>query len=87
MGASTANILNLLSKDFLQLVAISFFIAAPIAWYLMYGWLQDFAYRTGIHWWVFVLSGVIALLIAFLTISVQATKAAWANPVKSLRTE
>jgi putative ABC transport system permease protein len=87
MGASIINIVNLLSKDFLQLVIISFFIAAPVAWYFMYGWLKDFAYRISISWWVFIIAGIAALAIALFTVSFQAIKAAFANPVKSLRTE
>lgn len=87
LGASTAGIVSLLSKDFLKLVVISFFIAAPIAWYFIHKWLEDFAYRIRIPVWVFILSGVIAAVIAFITISIQAIKAATANPVKSLRTE
>jgi putative ABC transport system permease protein len=87
MGASVSNIINLLSKEFLKLVIISFFIAAPIAWYFMHQWLLDFAYRTNISWWVFAAAGTLAVLIALITISFQAFKAALANPVKSLRTE
>ncbi|MCS3794882.1 ABC transporter permease [Niastella sp. OAS944] len=87
MGASVSNIINLLSRDFLKLVIISFFIAAPVAWYFMNKWLADFAYRTSISWWIFVMAGVLAILIAVITISVQAFRAAMANPVKSLRTE
>lgn len=87
MGASVSNIINLLSRDFLKLVIISFFIAAPVAWYFMNKWLADFAYRTSISWWIFVMAGVLAILIAVITISVQAFRAAVANPVKSLRTE
>jgi putative ABC transport system permease protein len=87
LGASVAGIVTLLSKDFLKLVAIAIVIATPIAWYVMDKWLQDFAYRTSLSWWVFLLAGVIAVVIAFITISFQAIKAAIANPVKSLRTE
>ncbi len=87
MGASVSNIINLLSKDFLKLVVISFFIAAPAAWYFMHKWLADFAYRTSISWWIFALAGLLAILIAVITISFQAFRAAVANPVKSLRTE
>ncbi len=87
LGASVVNIATLLSKDFLKLVAIAFVIATPIAYYFMHKWLQDFAYRVKIEWWIFLLAGVIALLIAILTVSFQAIKAAIANPVKSLRTE
>jgi putative ABC transport system permease protein len=87
MGASVSNILNLLSRDFLVLVIISFFVAAPAAWYFMHEWLKDFAYRTDIAWWVFAASGILAVIIAISTISFMAVKAAMANPVKSLRTE
>ncbi|MFL5748582.1 MAG: ABC transporter permease [Niastella sp.] len=87
MGASVSNIINLLSREFLKLVCISFLIAAPVAWYFMNKWLLDFAYRTNISWWVFAGAGMLAVLIALLTISFQAFKAAVANPVKSLRTE
>ncbi|WP_205510935.1 ABC transporter permease [Longitalea arenae] len=87
MGASVSNIINLLSKEFLKLVAISFFIAAPLAWYFMHKWLNDFAYRTSISWWIFAAAGILALLIAVFTISFQAFKAAMSNPVKALRTE
>jgi putative ABC transport system permease protein len=87
MGASVSNIINLLSKEFLKLVIISFFIAVPVAWYFMDQWLLDFAYRTNISWWIFAAAGTLAVVIALLTISFQAFKAAVANPVKSLRTE
>ena len=87
LGASVKGIINLLSKDFLALVVLSFFIAMPVAWYFMHAWLKDFAYRTGIGWWVFVLAGALALFIALFTVSFQAIRAAIANPVKSLRTE
>ena len=87
MGASVRGIINLLSKEFLKLVIISFFIAMPLAWYLMNMWLEDFAYRTNIGWWVFVIAGMIALVIALFTVSFQAVRAAVANPVRSLRTE
>jgi putative ABC transport system permease protein len=87
LGASISNILTLLSKEFLKLVAISFFIAAPIAGYFMYKWLEGFAYRTNLYWWIFLLAAFIALFIALATISFQAIKAAIANPVKSLHTE
>lgn len=87
LGASVPNLVSMLSKDFLKLVAIASLIAFPVAWWAMHKWLQDFAYRINIEWWVFVLAAFIALLIALLTVSVQAIKAAIANPVKSLRTE
>jgi putative ABC transport system permease protein len=87
LGASVANITAMLSKDFLMLVLISLVISSPIAWFAMSKWLENYAYRTGIGWWVFVVAGVTALLIAFVTISFQAIRAALANPVKSLRSE
>jgi len=77
----------MLSKDFVILVLIAIVIASPVAWYFMNQWLQDFAYRTNISWWVFVLAGIVSVLIALITVSFQAIKAAVANPVKSLRTE
>ncbi len=87
MGASVASIVNLLSKDFLKLVIISFVVAAPIAWYFMHKWLSGFAYRVDMSWWIFAVAGIAALLIALATVSFQAIKAAITNPVKSLRTE
>jgi len=87
LGASIGNIVGLLSKDFLLLVALSACIAFPLAWWAMYNWLEDFAFRTNISWWVFMVAAAIALLIALVTISFQAIKAAMANPVKNLRTE
>jgi putative ABC transport system permease protein len=87
LGASTSTIVNLLSKGFLKLVAISSLIAFPVAWFAMNKWLQEFAYRIGMSWWVFLVAGILATLIALFTISFQAIKAAIANPVKNLRTE
>jgi putative ABC transport system permease protein len=87
LGASVKGIVTMISKDFLRLVLIAAFIAFPLAWWVMNKWLNDFAYRVHIGWWVFVFSGIIALLIALLTVSFEAIKAAVANPVKSLRTE
>ncbi len=87
LGASVQNLLLLVSKDFLLLVGIAFLISVPVTWWAMHKWLQDFAYRINIHWWVFVLAGMIAILISVLTISFQAIKAAISNPVKSLKIE
>lgn len=87
MGASVGNILHLLSKEFMWLAGISFLVAAPLAWYFMHKWLQNFAFRISIGWYVFAIAGAAALLIGLFTISFQAVKAAVANPVKSLRTE
>jgi len=87
LGASVTGIVQLLSMDFLKLVFISIIIATPIAWYAMNKWLQDFVYRVSISWWMFVLAGAIAIIIAFVTVSFQSVKAAVANPVKSLRSE
>lgn len=87
LGASVTDITMLLSKDFLKLVLVSFIIAAPVAYWAMYTWLQNYPYRVSIHWWVFTIAGLSAVLIALITVSFQAIKAAVANPVKSLRTE
>jgi putative ABC transport system permease protein len=87
LGASVSNIIMLLSRDFIKLVLVAFVIASPVAWFIMHNWLQDFAYRINIQWWVFGVAGIIALVIAIITISLQAFRAAIANPVKSLRTE
>ena len=87
LGASINSIVFLVAKDFLILIMIAVVIASPIAWYSMNKWLQDFAYRINIQWWVFVMAGILAVIIAFVTISFQSIKAALANPVKSLRSE
>lgn len=87
LGASVFNVWNLLSKNFIILVAISFLIAFPLAYYFMRSWLQNYEYRTGLSWWIFVAAGIGAILITLITVSFQAIKAAIANPVKSLRTE
>jgi putative ABC transport system permease protein len=87
LGASVGSIVALLSKDFIKLVVIALFIAAPIGWYFMNKWLEDFAYRIDIGWWVFAVAGLFAIIIAFATISLHATKAALANPTNNLRTE
>ncbi|MCC8425515.1 ABC transporter permease [Mucilaginibacter sp. UR6-11] len=85
LGASITSITGLLSADFLKLVLLAVIIASPIAWLMMSKYLQSFAYRIDIQWWVFVLTAFIALLIAFITVSFQSVKAAMANPVESLR--
>jgi ABC-type antimicrobial peptide transport system permease subunit len=87
VGASWSSVFALLSKDFLKLVLISVAIASPVAWWAMNKWLQDFTYRIDIAWWIFIAAGLMALLIALITVSFQAIKAAIANPVQSLRTE
>ncbi len=87
LGASVSNIISMFSMDFLKLILFAFVIASPVAYYFMHQWLQNFAYRINISWWVFALAGLAAVLIALLTISFRAIKAAIANPVKSLRTE
>ena len=87
LGASVTQVTQMLSKQFLKLVLISSLIAFPVAWWGMNKWLQNFAYRIDISWWVFAIAGLAALVIALLTVSFQAIKAAVANPVKSLRTE
>lgn len=87
LGASIPGIASLLAKDFLTLVLLSIVVATPVAWYLLNGWLQDFAYRIQLSWWMFALAGMAAILIALLTVGFQSIKAALANPVKSLRSE
>ena len=87
LGASISNIVFLLSSDFIRLIILANIIAFPLAWWVMHSWLQDFAYRTSLSWWIFAIAGAIALLIAAITISIQTIKASYANPVNSLRTE
>jgi putative ABC transport system permease protein len=87
LGASVTNIVNLLSRDFLILVVISLVIASPVSWWFMHEWLQDFAYRIHIGWWVFLVAGLLAILVALFTISFQAIRAAIASPVASLKAE
>ena len=87
LGASVSGIVTMLSKDFIKLVLIASVLAIPVAWWMMNNWLSDFAYRTKIYWWIFVVAGALALLVALLTVGLKALKAAIANPVKSLRTE
>ena len=87
LGASVPNIVSLLSSGFLKPVVIAMLIAFPVAWYIMNKWLRDFAYKINIDWWVFVLAGLLTICIALLTVSYQSIKAAFSNPVKSLRTE
>jgi len=87
LGATSGSIVYLFSREFIILIAIAFAISTPIAWYYMNHWLQDYAYRITISWWLFAAGGLAAIIIALATISFQAIKAAVANPVKSLRTE
>ena len=87
LGASMGSIIGLFSRDFLKLILIAFLIAAPLGYYTMYHWLQDFAYKIDLSWWIFALAAAISILITLLTVSQQAIKVAVANPVKSLRTE
>jgi len=87
LGASVLNLWSMLSKDFVVLVVVSFFIATPLAFYFMYGWLQKYQYHTTLSWWIFAGAGLGALVVTLLTVSFQAVKAAVANPVKSLRSE
>ncbi len=86
-GASVSQIITLISKDFIKLVLIAFLIATPLAWWAMYIWLQNFAYRTNISWWIFLASGISVIIASVITLSVQTIKTARTNPVKSLRTE
>jgi putative ABC transport system permease protein len=87
MGASVFILWRLLSKEFVWLIIISLLIAGPLAYYFMNNWLQQYAYRSGISWWIFAAAGVGAILITLVTVSFQSIKAALMNPVKSLRTE
>ena len=87
LGASIMSVFTLLSKDLLKLVFISLLVAIPVAWWAMNEWLQAFAYRVDIGWSVFIIAGLLAIIIALVTISFQAIKAALSNPIKSLRTE
>jgi putative ABC transport system permease protein len=87
LGASVSQIISLLSREFMQLVILGFLIAAPLAGWAMHHWLEDFAYRTNIPWWIFAVSGAIMIMIALITLSIQTIRSAMANPVKSLRTE
>ncbi|HEY4784930.1 MAG TPA: FtsX-like permease family protein, partial [Bacteroidales bacterium] len=86
-GARVTEILAMLNKDFIQWVAIAFLVACPIAWYAMNTWLQNFAYKTELSWWIFGLAGLMAMAVAVLTVSWQSYKAAIKNPVESLRYE
>ena len=87
LGDSVGNIFMLLSRDFILLIIIAFLVASPLAWFVMHHWLEDFAYRIRISWWIFLAAGAASVLIALCTISFQAIKAGLANPIKSLRTE
>ena len=87
LGASVSGVVAMLTKDFLKLVGIAFVIACPLSWYIMNKWLQDFAYRINVEWWVFVVAALVAVIITLLSVSLKAIKAAIANPVKSLRSE
>ena len=87
LGADLTTIVTLLSKDFLKLVGIAILIAIPFSWYVMEQWLNKYAYKIDVEWWVFALSGILALSIAFFTVSFQSLKSAMSNPIKSLRTE
>jgi putative ABC transport system permease protein len=87
LGADVSTIVNLLSRDFMKLVFLAIVISSPFAWWAMHSWLQDFAYHQDIKWWLFIIAGGAAILIAFITISFQSIKAALVNPVKSLRSE
>jgi len=87
LGASLSQIIGLFAADFLKLIIVAFVIAAPLGWFAMHSWLQDFAYRIDLSWWVFILAGISSVMIALFTLSYEAFKAAVANPVKSLRSE
>jgi putative ABC transport system permease protein len=87
LGSSVSGIVALLSKEFLKLVSVAFIIGSPLAWFIMNSWLQDFAYRINISWWVFALAAFFAITITLITVSFQTIKAALANPIRSLKSE
>jgi len=87
LGASSRSIVKLLSANFLKPIILAFLIAFPLAWYAMNNWLQQYAYKIDMGWWMFILAALLTICIAFITVSYQSIKAAIANPVKSLRTE
>jgi putative ABC transport system permease protein len=87
LGASVTSVTTLLSKEFVKLVLVAIIIASPVSWYVMNKWLQNFAYKIQLSWWMFFVAGFMAIFIALVTVSFQAIKAAVANPVKSLRSE
>lgn len=87
LGAGVFNLVSLLTKDFAKMVALASILAFPVAWYAMHKWLEDFTYRIDISWWIFAVAGLVTILIAVITVSLQAIKAAMVNPVKSLKTE
>ena len=87
LGASVTNLVGMLSAEFIKLVLVATFIAFPIAWYFLKGWLEKYAYRIEIEWWYFALAAIVAVFIALLTVSSQAIRAALMNPVKSLKTD
>ena len=87
LGASESSIVRLLSKEFLVLVLVAFVVAVPVAWYVLQQWLEGFAYRVAMPWWIFALAGLLATAIAMFTVGLQSVRAATANPVDSLRNE
>ena len=87
MGATVTQIMSMMSREFVKLVLLAFVIASPLAWYAMNQWLEEFPYRASITWWIFGMAAMVAIVIALLTVGVQAIRAAIANPVKNLRTE
>jgi putative ABC transport system permease protein len=87
MGASIQSILSLLTKDFSKLILIAILIASPLSWYIMNNWLQSFAYKIELSWWIFLVSGLVVIMIALFTVSIHTLKAAASDPVKSLRYE
>ena len=87
LGANVSGLFQLLSKDFIKLVGVALLLAVPVSWYVMNDWIQSFAFRINIQWWIFALGGAVLLLIALLTVSYQTLRVATTNPAKSLRTE
>ena len=87
MGASVSSILTLISKDYIILMMMAIALSVPLSWWIMFSWLQDFAYRINLTWWIFALPSVVVVMIALLTVSIHTLKAARTNPVNSLRYE
>jgi putative ABC transport system permease protein len=87
LGASVGSIVAMLSGTFVKLVLIALLLASPVSWYLMNAWLRDFAYRIELDWWIFAVAGILAVLVALLTVGFQSVKASLINPIKSLRSE
>ena len=87
LGASVGGIVSLLSVDFIKLIGIAAVIALPVSWWSMHQWLQNFAYRINVEWWIFLLASILAMLVALFTVGIKAIRVAMGNPIKALRSE